>query len=367
MTHLRRRIAPLSLFAALAAALCFSLFNAPGASAQAPSLELPPPPVEEGALYLRGDGRLADDNVHLAVDDQSDEARLDHHELIVDDEDGSFEIRAYVIGGDGATATVYVRDREPDGDGNYNVVQQSEIYIGCPEAAECMSASDFHVDAGEGGSWLVDVEYGEGEHGAWQLEVYTEVGEAVLYLPPFPAPPVHAIRGDGTTMADSTHMIVTDTNSPDEEVVRGELIIEDEDGTFEVVAYIEGPHGAVAKVNVYADVADGTEVETRTLEIECPTADICLQTVEFQVNTEPGTYAVDVEHVPGNPDLGPWQLEVYNYVLPAGGFPPGGTGGLFSASGGASSTPVIVLAASVIVGAAALGFALRLRRSRGSV
>lgn len=365
MTHLRRRIAPLSLFAALAAALCFSLFNAPGASAQAPSLELPPLPLphEEGVLAIRGDGTVHDDGVHLVVTDQEGDIHLDHGELIVKDDDGSFEVRAYVIGSDGATATAYVRDE------NRNIVQQSEIYIGCPEASECMSASDFHVDAGEGGTWLVDVEYTDNQatHGPWQLEVYLNVGTAVLYLPPFPAPPVHAIRGDGSTLDDSTHMFVTDTNSPDETVVRGELIIEDEDGTFEVVAYIEGPDRAIAKVNVYADEADGPLVETRTVAINCPAADICLQEIEFQVNTEPGTYAVDVEHVPGNPDLGPWQLEVYNYVLPAGGFPTGGTGGLFSASGGAPSTPIIVLAASVIVGAAALGFALRLRRSRGSV
>ena len=361
MTHLRRRIAPLSLFAALAAALCFSLFNAPGASAQAPSLELPPLPHEDAALAIRGDGTVHDDGVHLVITDQEGDIHLDHGELIVEDDDGSFEVRAYVIGSDGATATAYVRDEDR------NVVQQSEIYIGCPEASECMSASDFHVDAGEGGTWYVDVEYTDSQatHGPWQLEVYLNVGAAVLYLPPFPAPPVHAIRGDGTTLNDSRHMFVTDANSDDERVERGELIIEDEDGTFEVVAYIEGPDGAVAQVNVYADEADGPLVEARKVAIVCPAADICLQEIEFQVNDDPGTYAVDVELVEGQ--LGPWQLEVYNYILPAGGFPTGGTGGLFSATGGTTSTPVIVLAASVIVGAAALGFALRLRRSRGSV
>ncbi len=361
MTHLRTRITALSLFAALAAALCFSILGAPGASAQAPALELPAAPHEEGSLYLRGDGRLADDGVHLAVDAQSDDARLDHHELVVDDDDGSFEVRAYVIGGDGATATVYVREHE-DHD---IVVRQSEIYIGCPEANECMSASDFHVDAGAGGSWTVDVEYGDGDHGAWQLEVYKDVGTAVLFLPPFPAPPVHAIRGDGTTYDDSAHLRVSDRNSPDEKVVRGELIIEDEDGIFEVVAYIEGPHGAIATVNVYKDIPDGPQVEQRTLVIACPDADICLHTVEFTVSAAAGIYAVDVEHVPDSANLGPWQLEVYNYVLPATGFPTGGTGGLFSAAGGAPSTPIIVLVASAIITAAALGFGLR--RSRGSV
>lgn len=355
MTTLRTRITALSLFAALAAALCFSILGAPRAEAQAPALELPPLPHEENALAIRGDGTLAEDGIHLAITAQDGDIHLESGELVVEDDDGSFEVRAYVIGSDGATAVAYVRDED------HNVVRQAEIYIGCPEAGECMSASDFHVDAGEGGTWLVDVEYtdSQADHGPWQLEVYLDVGTAVLFLPPFPAPPVHAIRGNGETLEDSRHMLVTDSNWPGDIVVRGELIIEDEDGTFEVVAYIEGPHGAVAQVNVYADEADGPLVEARTVEIDCPAADICLQEIEFQVNDDPGTYAVDVEHVEGQ--LGPWQLEVYNFVLPAG-LPTGGTGGLLSASGSAA-TPIIVLAAGIAIGVAALSLGLRRQRS----
>ena len=361
MTIPRTRSAPLAALIALAAALAVGIL---GASAQAPALELPPLPHEPGALAIRGDGTVSEDGVHLEVSEQNEPSVIvQGGELLVEDEDGSFEIRAYVIGGDGATATAYVRDLDN------NIVKQSELYIGCPEARECMSASDFHVDAGEGGSWHVDVEYGVGEHGAWQLEVYTTVHTAVLYLPPFPAPPVHAIRGNGETLEDSEHLRVTDRNSTDEIVVRGELIIEDEDGTFEVVAYIEGPDGAAATVNVYADVADGDLVETRLVEIACPNADICLQEIEFRVNSDPGTYAVDVEREAGT--LGPWQLEVYNYVIDdadamAMALPGGGTGGLLGASGGASSTPIIVLVASIIAGIAALGFGLALRRQRGA-
>lgn len=309
MTTLRQRLAALSTLAALAVVLGFAAFTTAPASAQAPALELPPLPHEEGVLAIRGTGEIAADGQHLVISDQDGEIEVEGGELVVKDEDGSFEVRAYVIGGNNATATVHVRttDREE--------FQQSIIFINCPEADECMSASDFHVEAGEGGTWLVDVEYGEGEHGAWQLEVYRDVASPVLYLPPFPAPPVHAVRGNGETLDDGRHLLVTDANSEREIVARGALIINDQDGIFEVVAYVEGPDHAQAQVNVYAGGPDGRRVDSRTVTIECSNADICLQTIEFEVTAAPGRYAVDVEHVTG--DLGPWQLEVYNFVTPA--------------------------------------------------
>ena len=390
MTLSRSRAAALTALTALAIALFIGIL---GTSAQAPPLEVPPLPHEEGAVAIRGDGTPSDDGVHLVTSGGTDGYVLEGGELRVEDEDGSFEVRAYVIGDDGATATVYVRT--PDGE----VVRQAEIYIGCPEADECMSASDFHVDAGSGGTWHVDVEYGEGEHGAWQLEIYREVASEVLFLPIFPAPPVHAIRGNGQTLPDGRRLRVTDSNSDRETVADGALIIEDEDGNFEIVAYLEGPDQAVAEVNAYAgNEPSGTPVKSETVTISCPDADICLRTLPILVEADPGTYAVDIERVSGT--LGPWQLEVYNYPLPAAGLssgdaedeeesdtlqpasgsesaepadedamaedamamPSGGTGGLLQTSTSAT-IPVAAALAGLITGLAILGAALRLRRN----
>ena len=387
MTTLRQRLAALSMFAALAVVLGFAAFSASPASAQAPALEVPPLPEEEGAIAIRGDGTRAEDGRHLATTGGTAGYRLEGGELSVDDEDGSFEVRAYVIGDDNSVATVYVRT--PDGE----EVQTSQIFIRCPEADECMSASDFHVNAGAAGTWLVDVEYGEGEHGAWQLEVYTNVATEVLHLPPFPAPPVHAIRGNGERFEGGKFLLVTDSNN--EIVERGSLIVEDQDGTFDVVVYLEGPDQATAQVNVYEDETDGRNVRNEKVAIECPDAEICLQTRTITVRLTPGTYAVDVEHVSG--ELGPWQLEVYNFVLPADAgddlagaedegadslqgdedadsmmadgadddamaLPTGGTGGLFQASA-RTTIPVAVSLAGLIAGLAIFGVALRARRN----
>ena len=387
MTTLRKRLAALSTLAALAVALGFAAFTASPASAQAPALEVPPLPNEVGAIAIRGDGSLAEDGKHLVTTGGTADYRLEGGELRVEDDDGSFEVRAYVIGDDNSVATVYVRTTEGD------EVQTSQIFIRCPEADECMSASDFHVNAGAAGTWLVDVEYGEGKHGAWQLEVYRNVATEVLHLPPFPAPPVHAIRGNGERFQDSRFLLVTDSNN--EIVERGSLIIEDQDGTFDVVVYLEGPHGATAQVNVYEGETAGPNVRNEQVTIECPDADICLRTHTITVRLTPGTYAVDVEHVDGN--LGPWQLEVYNFVLPedagddlagaedegsdslqgdedadsmmadgtdddAMALPTGGTGGLFRASA-RTTIPVAVSLAGLIAGLAIFGVALRTRRN----
>ena len=388
MTLSRSRTAALSALTALAVALFAGILET---SAQAPPLEVPPLPHEEGAVAIRGDGTVSGDGVHLVTSGGTEGYVLDGGELRVEDEDGSFEVRAYVVGADGATATVYVRTTDGE------VVQQVEIYIGCPEADECMSASDFHVDAESGGTWLVDVEYGEGKHGAWQLEIYREVASEVLFLPIFPAPPVHAVRGNGQTLADGRRLLITDSNA--EIVADGALIIEDEDGTFEIVAYLEGPDGATAEVNAYAGSSDGERVETETVTISCPNADICLRTLPIIVEADPGTYAVDIERLSG--ELGPWQLEVYHYPLPdagastdgagdeeesdtlqpAGGsepaddeagseaadddamaLPSGGTGGLLQASTSAA-IPVAAALSGLIAGLAILGLALRLRRN----
>ena len=387
MTTLRQRLAALSMFAALAVVLGFAAFSASPASAQAPALEVPPLPMEDGAIAIRGDGTRAEDGVHLVTTGGTDGYRLEGGELEVEDDDGSFEVRAYVIGDDNSVATVYVRTTEGD------EVQTSQIFIRCPEADECMSASDFHVNAGAAGTWHVDVEYGEGKHGAWQLEVYTNVATEVLHLPPFPAPPVHAIRGNGERFEGGKFLLVTDSNN--EIVERGSLIVEDQDGTFDVVVYLEGPDQATAQVNVYEGETDGRNVRNEKVTIECPNADICLQTRTITVRLTPGTYAVDVEYVSG--ELGPWQLEVYNFVLPADAgddlagaedegsdslqgdeetdsmmadgadddamaLPTGGTGGLFQASA-RTTIPVAVSLAGLIAGLAIFGIALRARRN----
>ena len=311
MTFLRQRLAALSMLAALAVALGFAAFSASPASAQAPALELPPLPHETGVLAIRGDGTIAPDGIHLVIstEDKVGEIRMESGELRVEDDDGSFEVRAYVIGGNEATATVYVRTTDGE------VVKSSLIYIRCEEADECMSASDFHVNADAGGSWLVDIEYGAGEHGAWQLEIYREVASEVLHLPPFPAPPVHAIRGSGDADADG-RLIVTDSNDVHEKVVRNSLIVRDPDGEFDVVAYLEGADQAQVKVIVYADEPDGMVIKSELVTISCPDASICLQTRTITITAASGTYAFAVESVSGE-DAGPWQLEVYNFVTPA--------------------------------------------------
>ena len=313
MTSLRQRLAVLSMLAALAVALGFAAFSASPASAQAPKLELPPLPHEPGVLAIRGDGAIAADDIHLVISDEDRVGDIDTEggELIVEDDDGSFEVRAYVIGGNEARATVYVRTN----DAAREVVKSSLIYIHCEQADECMSASDFHVDEGAGGTWLVDIEYGDGKHGAWQLEIYPEVAADVIFLPPFPAPPVHAIRGSGKTSPDSNRLIVTDSHY--EKVNAHSLIVEDEDGEFDVVAHVEGADKTQVKVIVYADEPDGTEIRSEIVTVTCPNANtgVCLADPTFRVIAAPGIYAFVVESVSGE-DVGPWQLEVYNFVTP---------------------------------------------------
>ena len=314
MTFLRQRLAALSMLAALAVALGFAAFSASPASAQAPRLELPPLPHEPGVLAIRGNGDLAPDGRHLVIDPDNSvgDIHTESGELVVEDADGSFEVRAYVIGGNEARATVYVRTNDADPE----EVKSSLIYIRCEEADECMSASDFHVKADAGRSWLVDIEYGAGEHGAWQLEIYREVASEVLHLPPFPAPPVHAIRGNGKTRPEDNRFMVTDSNDVHEQVDDHRLIVMDPDGEFDVVAYLEGADQAQVKVIVYADEPDGEVIKSELVTISCPDANICLQTRTITITAASGTYAFAVESVSGE-DAGPWQLEVYNFVTPA--------------------------------------------------
>ena len=348
MTRLRIPIVWLAL-AALAAALA-----AATASAQGPNDHdlpvLPEPPV----LAMRGDGET--DGDRLIPSDGTPGALTPNGGLAVSDDDGLFEIRAHLIGQDGADPAIRVYDQSGA------LIYEYNLLVPCPHADTCRVVSDVFVEFAAGGSWLVALERGGGKLREWQLEVYRE-GTTLgnLEIPPFPAPPVIAARGDGSLMADDIHLIPLRFGEGATLNDLGALVFSDDDGEFKLRAYFVAPNGAEAAARVYS--ADGRQLlyEYRMI-VACPTQPLCRVATDLALHLGGGgTWSIALEHLDGV--IYDWQIELYRDD-PAG-LPTTGTGGLLNGENSAREVGLIALAALGALGLSGL-MLLTLRARRRS-
>ena len=352
----RRRAAAAAALAVLAlvgAALAATLIGAPAASAEGPNDHDLPVLPDLPVLSMRGTGELHADGIHLVHSGGTEGYITAHDRLLVNDDDGRFEIRAHLIGGDGADPTLHVHEVGSE------VIYSYDLLVSCPHADVCRLVSDVYVEFESGGEWEVALEYGSGKVHEWQLEVYREgamLGN--LDLPPFPAPPALAMRGDGSLLADGIHMVplrVSEQAATNEE---GELIVGDDDGEFEVRAYFVAPDGSEATLHVY-DADDHQLRYEYDMIVACPTQPLCRVATDLVLHLGGGgTWNVDLEHIEGV--IQDWQLEVYR--TPLASLPTTGTGGLLETERAGSAAIAGMLAGSAAIVVATGLLAARVRR-----
>ena len=349
MTRLR---IPTVWRALIPAALAVAALAAATASAQGPNDHdlpvLPEPPV----LAMRGDGET--DGDRLIPSDGTPGALTPNGGLAVSDDDGLFEIRAHLIGQDGADPAIRVYDQSGA------LIYEYNLLVPCPHADTCRVVSDVFVEFAAGGSWLVALERGGGKLREWQLEVYRE-GTTLgnLEIPPFPAPPVIAARGDGSLMADDTHLIPLRFGEGATLNDLGALVFSDDDGEFKLRAYFVAPNDAEAAARVYS--ADGQQLlyEYRMI-VACPTQPLCRVATDLALHLGGGgTWSIALEHLDGV--IYDWQIELYRGD-PAG-LPTTGTGGLLNSKSSPREIGLITLTALGALGLSALTLlTLRARR-----
>lgn len=127
--------------------------------------DLPPiPPLP--ALAMRGSGVLAPDGASFAPDFATLGFSTPEGDLAFDDGDGSFEIRAYIIGSSGASASVRVFDNSGA------LVHEAAVATACVDANPCRGSTNFLLPRSQPGRYLVDLQAGAGEPTAWQIEVH---------------------------------------------------------------------------------------------------------------------------------------------------------------------------------------------------
>ena len=127
--------------------------------------DLPPIP-DLPALAMRGTGVLAADGASFAPDFATLGFSTPEGDLAFDDGDGSFEIRAYIIGSSGTAATVRVYDNSGA------VISESEVAAACADANPCRGSANFLLPRSRPGRYLVDLQAKAGEPTAWQVEVH---------------------------------------------------------------------------------------------------------------------------------------------------------------------------------------------------
>ncbi len=352
----RLRIPTAWRVSALAALALAALVGAAGVSAQGPNDHdlpvLPDPPV----LAMRGGGETDADGVRLLPSGGTAGYVTEDGALTVSDDDGLFEIRAHMIGQDGADPAIRVYDESGALAYEYNLLAP------CPHAEICRVVSDVFVEFEGGGTWLVALERGSGKLREWQLEVYRE-GTTLgnLEIPPFPDPPVVAARGDGSLMTDDVHLIPLMFGEGTTINDLGALLFSDDDGEFGLRAYFVAPNGAAAAARVYS--ADGQQLlyEYRMI-VACPTQPLCRVATDLALHLGGGgSWSIALEHIEGV--IYDWQVEIYRDD-PAG-LPTTGTGGLLESGVGAREVGLVSLAALGVFGLGLLG--LLARRRGGSV
>lgn len=85
--------------------------------------------------------------------------------LLVEDQDGAFEIIVSVLGSDGALGRLTVTDI--DG----SVVVEGRVLVACPSAGECLAQAIFVGNESSGGPWVVALSADEPGISEWQIEV----------------------------------------------------------------------------------------------------------------------------------------------------------------------------------------------------
>ena len=125
------------------------------------------PPLPEGrALAMRGSGVLGPDGSSFAPEFATSGFSTPEGDLAFDDGDGSFEVRAYIIGSSGTSASVRVFDNSGA------LVREEEVAAACVDANPCRGSSNFLLPRGQPGRYLVDLQARVGEPTAWQIEVH---------------------------------------------------------------------------------------------------------------------------------------------------------------------------------------------------
>ena len=280
----------LALAALVGAALAAILVGAGSVSGQGPNDHdlpvLPDPPV----LAMRGSGETPADSDQLLPSDGTAGALTADGQLTVGDDDGLFELRAHLIGQDGADPTIHVHDQSGA------LVYEYNLLLTCPHADTCRVVSDVFVEFEAGGSWLVDLNHAGGKLREWQLEVYRE-GTTLgnIDMPPFPAPPVVAARGDGSLLPDGRHLIPLTLSEGAATNDQGALLFSDDDGVFGLRAYFVAPNGAEATARVYPGDG-GQPLYEYQMIVACPTQPLCRVATNLALHLGSGG---DLEHRSG--------------------------------------------------------------------
>ena len=347
MTRLRIPTVWLAL-AALAAALAAATASAQQGPNDHDLPVLPDPPV----LAMRGGGQT--DGDRLIPSDGTPGALTPNGGLAVSDDDGLFELRAHLIGQDGANPTIHVHDESGA------LIYEYNLLVPCPHADTCRVVSDVFVEFEAGGTWLVDLNHAGGKLNEWQLEVYRE-GTTLgnIDMPPFPAPPAVAARGDGSLMPDGRHLIPMTLSEGAATNDQGALLFSDDDGVFELRAYFVAPDGAEATARVYPGDSQQPLYEYQMI-VACPTQPLCRVATDLALHLDSGgTWSIALEHIDGI--IYDWQIELYRDE-PAG-LPTTGSGGLLDGGNSAREIGLISLAALGVPALALLALLAR-RRSR---
>ena len=127
--------------------------------------DLPPIP-DLPALAMRGSDALTPDGARFAPEFATEGFSTPQADIIFDDGDGSFEIRAYIIGASGTSARINVVD------GAGTSVFSGRVATACADANPCRGSANFLVPRSQPGRYLANLQPEAGEPTAWQVEIY---------------------------------------------------------------------------------------------------------------------------------------------------------------------------------------------------
>lgn len=127
--------------------------------------ELPPLPSLP-ALAMRGTNVLTADGARFAPDFATQGFSTPEGDLVFDDGDGSFEIRAYIIGASGSAAQVNVYDSSGAS------VFGGRVETACADANPCRGSASFLLPRSQPGRYMINIQPQLGQPTGWQVEVY---------------------------------------------------------------------------------------------------------------------------------------------------------------------------------------------------
>lgn len=154
---------------------------------------------------------------------------------------------------------------------------------------------------GEGG-YLISVE--QLEMGSDEVMAAAEPPAMMESFPPFPDPPIIAMRGVGDQAS-----LVTTAVSRGFDAGDGMLMTPDADGSFDITATILGTSGATARILV-SDAASGDLVFQSTLTATCAGAESCMATlISNPFEAAGGEWIVTIEHG-ATGAISQWQVAV---------------------------------------------------------